>query len=73
MDPSAGIAIVSLKGAIRSGGLVVGRQLINTSQARILFALKTADNVAGERSGKLFTGTDMVTSYDCCPERFFAD
>jgi hypothetical protein len=47
------MAIVSLKGAIRSGGLAVGRrQLINTSQAQILFALKTADNVAGESSGK---------------------
>jgi hypothetical protein len=37
------MAIVSLKGAIRGGGLAVGRQLINTSRAQILFALKTAD------------------------------
>ena len=69
------MAIVSLKGAIRSGGLAVGRQLINTSQAQILFALKTADNVTGERSGKLFTGTGVVTMFGVLRgfSWFFAD
>ena len=47
------MAIVSLKGAIRSVGLALARQLVRTSQAQILFALKTANKVTGERSGKL--------------------
>jgi hypothetical protein len=68
------MAIVSFKGAISRGGLQFGRSLINTSQAQILFALKTADYVTvcrtGDRSGKLFTCTGMVLSYACYPERF---
>jgi hypothetical protein len=47
------MAIVSLKGAIRSVGLALARQLVRTSQAQILFALKTANKVTGERNGKL--------------------
>jgi len=71
VDPSAGDGHCVLKRGHQERRACSGAQLINTSQAQILFALKTAGNVTGEGSGKLFTGTGMATCCACYPERFF--